>query len=311
MHPILFEIPIIHFPLRSFGLMVMIGFLVGSHFLTRWGSRGAADPVKAEVGFSALPMWILVGIILGARAMYVVVEVLRDGPVGQGFKEDPLSMLFVWEGGLVMYGGAIGGILGAWWATRKHQIPFTHAMDLGVPAAFLGLAFGRIGCLLVGDDFGSVVPEAYASLPFPITIHVPEVLAEGSLFGPENAGKILWCTQIWMCLNALMLFLIGRYWFLPRRRFGGQVAATLLFIYSFGRFGIEHFRGDAIRGVWFDGMLSTSQLISIFVALITAIYLGLRLTRRQTAEQIGGFAPGQTLPADQVPDQPSGENESR
>ncbi len=302
MHPILFEIPGIHFPLRSFGLMVMIGFLVGSHFLTRWGTRGAADPAKAEVGFSALPMWILVGIIAGARAMYVVVEVLRDGPVGQGFKEDPLSVLFVWQGGLVMYGGAIGGILGAWWATRKHQLPFNHAMDLGVPAAFLGLAFGRIGCLLVGDDFGSVVPEAYANLPFPITVRVPEELAPHSLFGEENQGKLLWCTQIWMSLNALMLFLVGRYWLLPRRRFGGQVAATLLFIYSFGRFGIEHFRGDAIRGVWFDGLLSTSQLISIVVAILTAIYLGMRLSRRQSAEQIGGFAPGQTMPAVDAPD---------
>ncbi|MBL4771741.1 MAG: prolipoprotein diacylglyceryl transferase [Planctomycetes bacterium] len=296
MHPILFEIPGIHFPLRSFGLMVMVGFLVGSHFLTRWGTRGAADPEKVVEGFAALPMWILVGIIAGARAMYVVVEVLRGDVVGQGFVDDPLSMLFVWQGGLVMYGGAIGGILGAWWATSKHKLPFNHAMDMGVTAAFLGLAFGRIGCLLVGDDFGSVVPEAYENLPFPITIRVPEVLAEHSLFGQENAGKILWCTQIWMSLNALMLFFIGRFWLLPRRRFGGQVAATLLFIYSFGRFGIEIFRGDAIRGVWFDGMVSTSQLISVVVALLTAIYLGLRLKRSQTPEQIGGFAPGQSLP---------------
>jgi len=295
MHPILFEIPGIHFPLRSFGLMVMVGFLVGSHFLTRWGTRGSADPEKVAEGFAALPMWILVGIIAGARAMYVVVEVLRGDVVGQGFVDDPLSMFFVWQGGLVMYGGAIGGILGAWWATSKHKLPFNHAMDLGVTAAFLGLAFGRIGCLLVGDDFGSVVPEAYENLPFPITVHVPEVLADHSLFGQENAGKILWCTQIWMSLNALMLFLIGRFWLLPRRRFGGQVAATLLFIYSFGRFGIEIFRGDAIRGVWFDGMVSTSQLISVVVALLTAIYLGLRLKRRQTPEQIGGFAPGQSL----------------
>lgn len=303
MHPILFEIPGINFPLRSFGLMVMIGFLVGSHFLTRWGARGAANPETVVEGYAALPMWILVGIIAGARAMYVVVEVLRGDAVGQKFMDDPMSMLFVWEGGLVMYGGAIGGILGAWWCTNKHKLAFSHAMDLGVTAAFLGLAFGRIGCLLVGDDFGSVVPEAQAGLPFPITIHVPEVLAEHSLFGEENAGKVLWCTQIWMSLNALMLFFIGRFWLLPRRRFGGQVAATLLFIYSFGRFAIEIFRGDAIRGVWFDGMVSTSQLISIVVALITGAYLLMRLSRRQTPEQIGGFAPGQTIPeSDTEPD---------
>ncbi|MCA9002245.1 MAG: prolipoprotein diacylglyceryl transferase, partial [Planctomycetes bacterium] len=294
--PILFKIPGLDFPLRSFGLMVMIGFLVGAHFLTRWGTRGADDKEAAQVGFSSLPMWILGGIIAGARAMYVVVEILRGDVVGQGFLEDPLSMLFVWEGGLVMYGGAIGGILGAWWATRKHRIPFRHAFDLGVPTAFLGLAFGRVGCLLVGDDFGSIVPEAHASLPFPIVVHVPAVLPEGSLFGPENAGQILYCTQIWMSLNALALFLIGRFWLLPRRRYGGQVGAMLLLLYSFGRFTIEIYRGDAIRGVWFDGAISTSQLISIFVALISGTYLFLNRKRRQSPEEIGGRVPGQRLP---------------
>ncbi|HRV81270.1 MAG TPA: prolipoprotein diacylglyceryl transferase, partial [Planctomycetota bacterium] len=292
--PILFEIPGIHFPLRSFGFMVMLGFLVGAHFLTRWGTRGSAQPELAREGYSALPIWVLIGILLGARAMYVVVEILRDSPTGKSYLADPLSMLFVWQGGLVMYGGAIGGILGGLLATRKYRLPLGHAMDLGVTCAFLGLFFGRIGCLLVGDDFGRVVSEAHANLPFPIVVHVPNPLPAGSLFGEENAGKVLYCTQLWMSFQALGLFLLGRFLLLPRRRFAGQVAATLLLLYAGGRYTIENFRGDSIRGLWFEGRFSTSQLISIVVGLLCVLYLALRWSRRQTPEQAGGYTPGQT-----------------
>ncbi len=293
MHPILFEIPGTSFPLRSFGLMVMIGFLVGAHFLTTWGTRGSARPEEAREGYSALPIWVLLGIMMGARAMYVVVEILRKSDTGQGYLDDPLSMLFVWEGGLVMYGGAIGGILGGVLAARKHRLPLAHTLDLGVPAAFLGLAIGRIGCLLVGDDYGKVASEAHASLPFPLVVTVPDPLPHDSLFGNENAGKVLYCTQMWMSINALMLFLVGRFLLLPRRRFGGQVAASLLLLYSFGRYFVETYRGDAIRGVWFEDRFSTSQLISVGVGLACAAFLLFRMRRQSTPEAIGGYAPGQ------------------
>ncbi|MEZ6021257.1 MAG: prolipoprotein diacylglyceryl transferase, partial [Planctomycetota bacterium] len=71
MHPILFEIPGLHWPVRAFGLMVMLGFLVGAHFLTGWGTKGSARPAEAKVGFSALPLWVLFGVVAGARALYV------------------------------------------------------------------------------------------------------------------------------------------------------------------------------------------------------------------------------------------------
>ena len=290
MHPIIFEIG--PFPLRSFGLMVVFGFLLGSHWLTRLGLRGAADIEDTRRRFDAIPMWVLGGVIGGARLMYVAVEVLRQGPVGKGFVEDPLSALFVWEGGLVMYGGAFGGILGGWWAARKHGLHAANVLDLGTAAAFLGLAVGRIGCLLVGDDFGSVVPEHLRGLPFPITLNIPTDLKEGSLFGESNAGQVLWATQIWMSANALCIAGLG-YLLLKRRRYRGQVALRLLCVYSVMRFLIEIFRGDEIRGVWFGGV-STSQLISIATGLVC---LGLLWRNRGLAEEDARL-PATTSPAE-------------
>ena len=294
MHPILFEIPGLGIPLRSFGLMVMLGFLAGAHFLTRWGVQGSPNPEKAQEGFGALPIWVLLGVIFGARFLYVGVEVAGNTPEGQHYKEDPLSIFYIWQGGLVMYGGALGGIIGGWLATRKHGLPVGQVMDLGVPAAFLGLAIGRIGCLLVGDDYGREVSAGHANWPFPLVVTVPDPLPEQSLFGAENIGKTLYCTQLWMSFNALGLFLIGRFLLLPRRRFAGQVAATLLLLYSGGRYFIEMYRGDKIRGLWFDDRFSTSQLISFGVAAICLLYLLLRFRRNESPEEIGGHAPGQT-----------------
>lgn len=296
MYPILFEIG--PFPLRSFGLMVVLGFLLGSWWFTRLGLRGAQaneKPAELRARLDAVPMWVLGGVIGGARLMYVVVEMLRQGPVGQGFLEDPLSILFVWQGGLVMYGGAFGGLLGGWWGARRHGLDTAQVFDIGTAAAFLGLAVGRIGCLLVGDDFGSIVPEGLKHLPFPITITVPEELREGSLFGDTNKGQVLWATQIWMSVDAALIALLG-YRLLLKRRYRGQVALRLLAVYAVMRFLIEIYRGDEIRGVWFGGALSTSQLISVLTLVACLALLWRNRALRQEDAPLGSAGTGSQPP---------------
>ena len=168
-----------------------------------------------------------------------------------------------------MYGGLFGAcLLGTWCAKREGVRPF-HALDLGLTVGFVGQAIGRIGCLLVGDDYGAPVPEHLQHLPFPITLRVPDPLPAGSLFGDDNAGQLLWATQIWMGLGALLVSFIA--WrVLLRRRYTGQVSLWVLFAYAVTRFCIENFRGDELRGLWFEDSLSTSQLISIACGLAAA-----------------------------------------
>ena len=139
-----------------------------------------------------------------------------------------------------------------------------HALDLGLVAGFCGQAVGRVGCLLVGDDHGKVVPEAWSWLPFPATLRVPDPLPPESLFGLQNAGQLLWATQPLMSIKALVVAFVG-WQVLKRRKYAGQVSLVVLLAYSVLRFGVEMLRGDSVRGLWFDGAISTSQLVSLVV----------------------------------------------
>ncbi len=278
MHPILFELPG-GFKLRSFGVMVALGFILASWMFVRLAARGAKDPSAERARLEALPMWILLGIVIGARSLYVVVELCRGSETGQAYLDKPWEVLFIWQGGLVMYGGLIGAAIGGYLGTQKLGLSFWRTFDSALTAGFLGQAVGRVGCLLVGDDHGAVVPERWRHLPFPITLRVPDPLPDQSLFGLENQGQVLWATQPWMSAKALLLFALGL-WLLERKRFDGQVALILLIGYAVLRYGVECFRGDSVRGLWFDGAISTSQLISLMLVVASLV---LYVRRARTA----------------------------
>ncbi|TAJ20635.1 MAG: prolipoprotein diacylglyceryl transferase [Planctomycetota bacterium] len=276
MHPILFEIPGIGFPVRSFGVAILLGVIVGHWVMHRLFRRFGEKPGDADKTWD-LAMWVLVGAILGARVLYVIVEVSKywsgapNADTGQLYVESPLKIFAIWEGGLVMYGGFFGAVLLGIRAARKAGLRLAHALDLGLIGGFVGQGIGRWGCYLVGDDYGSVVPAKYEHLPFPITLRVPPLewlqTHPASLFEHELAGKVLWATQIWESANAFVVALVA-YLVLRKRRYAGQCALWVFATYALLRFLVEIARGDAVRGVWFGGTLSTSQLISLPVALL-------------------------------------------
>ena len=332
MHPVLFRIPGLDFPIRTFGVLVAAGILLSislwGRFLARYGDDPRNDPIRG----SQIALWVVVGILVGARLMYVSVEIARylradvsaemasylqaenraqaaasigtEGAeaarkvvVGYDFLHDPFKIFLIWQGGLVMYGGLIGGVLVGVWMARRHQLDVWNAMDTGLVCGFFGLMVGRWGCLFVGDDYGRIVPERFQDSWMPLqlssggavgflTLRVPELdwlrRNPESLFDHELAGSVLWSMQVWLSLNALLVALVG--WaVLARRRTYGVAAAWMMIQYALGRFVIEYFRGDEIRGVWFGGALSTSQIVSILLAAFGIFLLVKRPGRKVAA----------------------------
>jgi phosphatidylglycerol:prolipoprotein diacylglycerol transferase len=297
MHPILFEIPGVGWPIRSFGVMLALGFVLGAHLWSRLAARYGDDPEGDPERVAQLVIWLLVGVVAGARLMYVVVEVAKHvmaespdpGSPGATYLDEPWQVFAIWKGGLVMYGGFFGAVLLGTWKAHQYGLRPLAALDTGLVAGFFGQAVGRIGCLLVGDDYGSIVPERFRSLPFPITIRIPaaEDLHPESLFlasDPPVAGEVLWGVQLWMSANALVIALVGLL-VLRRSRWAGRTSAVIFLVYAITRFVIEMFRGDSLRGVWAGG-LSTSQLVSIPAAAIA----GWVLYRYRGRREDGGAA---------------------
>ncbi len=168
MHPDVLRWGVLH--ITSYGVMLAIAFLGGTWLALREARRLGLD----EERVLSLILLTLVASILGARALYVM-EHLRD------FRGTYLSVLALWQGGLTLYGGIVGGTLVGLLAARRMGLSMWVVADAMTPSLALGTAFGRIGCFLNGCCYGhptrlpwGVVfpPDSFASLEFgPVPVH--------------------------------------------------------------------------------------------------------------------------------------------
>ncbi len=251
MNPVAFEIdlPLLgHLTVGWYGVMTMLGFnaAVGLAYLevrrTRLFRSDELLPVMLTAGAAAL---------IGGHLLYQ----LTPGP-GQG-----------WRSGLVLYGAILGGAAGVAFAAKRRGVPVWTALDMAAAPGVLPPLVGRIGCLLAGCCYGRA-----CDLPWAIQFVHPLSLAP--------RGVSLHPTQVYAIgmLTALFAFL-----WLRRRRiaFPGQSAMLYLGLYSIGRFVVEMFRGDEVRGLFLAGTVSFSQLIAL--GCLTWAVIQYRLLRSRYA----------------------------
>lgn len=158
-------------PIYGFGLMLFITFVV-----TTWmASRRAEKDGIARQHLQDLAIWIFVGGIVGARLVYMF-QYNRPWP----------EFFQIWQGGLVFYGSAIGGVagfvLGYFLIIRRHGISSWKIVDAIAPSVALGLCLGRIGCLLNGCCYGHVACADCPKLSFPIRSPAYDKLVFGDKF---------------------------------------------------------------------------------------------------------------------------------
>jgi phosphatidylglycerol:prolipoprotein diacylglycerol transferase len=190
-----------------------------------------------------------------------------------------------WAGGLTYYGGFIGATAVAIPLLRRDRFPFWKAADYAAIGIPLGLAFGRMGCLLAGCCFGGRCDLPWA-MSFPPWSAASEAQHDALLLPSAGMASLpIHPTQVYEAAASLGIAAFCWLWVNPRKRYDGEVFVWFLALYAFARFLLEFMRSDA-RGAVFG--LSTSQVIGI--ALIGAAYLVHR-ARRERGE----------LPAPPVP----------
>jgi len=243
--------------IHTYGLMVALGILAGVGLAEYLFRRSGGEPGRV------MDMALIVVIcgIIGARLLFILINF-------NYYASNPLETIMVWKGGLVFYGGLLGGILALLGCIRFYRLPLWHMLDIGAAAIALGHSLGRLGCFTAGCCYGRLT-----DLPWAVTFSDPRSLAVDILDQPVHP------TQLYS-----FLFLAGLAWFLvwlhPRKKFPGQGAAAYLVLYGLFRFGVEFLRSDP-RGTFslMGTTLATSQWISL-VAVAAGVFIYIFLSRR-------------------------------
>jgi phosphatidylglycerol:prolipoprotein diacylglycerol transferase len=246
--PVLFHLG--PFSVRSYGVMLVISFLVGTY----WTLKSASRRGISEDRIFSLVGWILLSSIAGARLHFVI-----GHPTSFA---SPLDFLRIWEGGLTLYGGLIAAIATSYLYLRKHRISFLPVADAVAPALALGEAITRIGCFLNGCCFGSVCCGG-------ICIHYPPGSYAAQTLGDVSVHP----AQLFLSIAMAILFVV--LWRLDKRRLA---AGVLIGLYLAGqgiaRYAVDFYRyyEPVDRITTMGPLLETkSQLIALLLTISGAV----------------------------------------
>jgi phosphatidylglycerol:prolipoprotein diacylglycerol transferase len=143
MCPELFKIPFIDLTIKSYGLMMVIGFLAAVSIIRHLSRNITPDPQLV----TNAALYSLIGGVVGARLFYVI-------HYFDNFRTNPVSVFAIWEGGLELLGGVIVAITIIFLYLLYHKLPIRRYLDILAVGLMLALVFGRIGCFLNGCCYG-------------------------------------------------------------------------------------------------------------------------------------------------------------
>ena len=234
------------FSVQWYGVIIAAGFLLA--FLYAMVSCRKFNVNKDKLIDAVIGG--LIGGIVGARLYYVLFY------PGDKYINDPLSAFYIWEGGLGIYGGIIGGVLcGALIAKiRKLKVPVV--LDLAALGFLIGQGIGRWGNFVNQEAFGSAT-----DLPWGMISEKTQAVVSGPVH-PCFLYESLWCL-----LGFVLLHIFSRKF----RRYDGQTFLLYMIWYGIGRFFIEGLRTDSLITPFFD--IRVSQLVAAATVLAGIILL--------------------------------------
>lgn len=215
----------------GFGLMMMLAFIFsGWAIQLNLRRRGLDEEYAADVVIGAV-----VGGLVGAKLWYVALT-----------GESPFS-----RGGFVWYGGFAGGVLGVVFNSWRRHVPIPFTAELVAPALTLGYAIGRVGCFLVGDDYGrpSTLPWA-VTFPFGLPATTVANLTQFHIAFPAaaNPSQLVAVHPTQLYETALMLLATAWLWkHRVHHHAAGWLFGCYLLLAGAERFAIEFLRAKDDR----------------------------------------------------------------
>lgn len=242
-----------------YGLMYLLSFVVG------WGAAvyrtrlAHVDWTKEEIGDYLF--YVVMGVVLGGRLGYILFY--RPDLI----VNDPLQILYIWQGGMSYHGGMLGVFVASWWFGRKVGRTFFDVTDFVAPMVPIGLFFGRIANFINAELVGRVtdVPWAMVYPQIDRLPRHPSQLYEAALEG--------------------LVFFALLWWFASKPRPRMAVSGVFLVGYGSLRFFAEFFRQpDAHLGFIAFGWLTMGQLLCLPMIIGGVLLLGLAYRSRTAAQ---------------------------
>jgi phosphatidylglycerol:prolipoprotein diacylglycerol transferase len=282
----------------SYFVLLITGFLFAAALGVLWAKRIGRNPdVVVD-----LALGMLLAGVAGARIMHVLVDgyfwdyvhlctnpslvdwqITKDACLSERYdgiwdaakgvchpkESDCFAWAYFWAGGLTYYGGFVGASVVAWFLLKRDRFPFWKAADMAGFAIPIGLAFGRMGCLLAGCCFG-VRNDGPLGLIFPPGSPASESQFKLGLIASTRVESLpVLPAQLGESIASLAIAAFCLLVVHPRKRYDGHVFVVFVVLYAVARFLLEFFRADDRGGIL---ALSTSQWVGVVLVVAAGVF---------------------------------------
>lgn len=241
--------------IRFYGVIIAIGLLLAVYYGLK---RGKQFGLKQDDILDGVLGIVPFGIIC-ARAYYCIFS-------WQTFAQDPISVLYIWKGGLAIYGGVIGTAIGVLVYSRIKKIKLGAVLDIVALGFLIGQSIGRWGNFINREAFGSVT-ESF--LRMQITSDITGVRAA---YHPTFLYE-----SVWNLVGFVLLHFLSK-----KRQYDGQIALGYVFWYGLGRALIEGLRMDSLQ--W--GPFRVSQILAAVTCFAAATVLVIQAFRKHDRSKL-------------------------
>ena len=233
--------------IKYYSILMLCAILLGVFLIKKESKR---FNINQEFMFNLL-FWVIICGIIGARIYYVSFE-------WDSYKNNLIDIFKIWEGGIAIHGGIIGGLIALIIYTVKYKIKIFKITDIMVPALLLGQAIGRWGNFFNHEAYGPAVTYSFLK-----NLHLPNFIIDGMHINGIYYQPTFLYESIWNILGVILLLILRRTKYIKT----GILTSIYLVWYGIGRFFIEGLRGDSL--MFFD--IRIAQVISILFIVVGLI----------------------------------------
>jgi len=229
-----------------YSVMILIGVMVAIYL-----SSHESKKMNMSEYIDTLIFKVLISGIIGARLYYIIFNF-------DFYKYDLLSIFKIWEGGLAIYGGIIGGFIAIIYNSKKYQKNILETIDILAPGLIIAQSIGRWGNFFNQEAHGTKVTYSFLK-----KIHLPNFIIEGMHIDNVYYHPTFLYESLWCLLGFIILIIIRKI----TKRKKGIVTYSYCIWYGIGRFLIEGLRTDSL----YLGNFRISQIVSLILIILGII----------------------------------------